>query len=130
MRQIARRLSMLLLATAAGGGASGGCGNAAPAASAATALATTASNSAVTAVRVVQAAAVAVTNVPELVNNLVDQLVSSKHPDWGKPNQIIVTDQAYIFLFPTSAADQKRNNGVPHFVIIQRTDQPDPSQRL
>jgi hypothetical protein len=130
MRQIARRLATLLLASAAAGGASGGCGSAGPAVSTATAVATGASNGAVAAATIVQAAAVAVTKIPEIVDQMVNQFLSSNRLGWGQPDKIVITDQDYIYFFPTSAADQKKNNGVPHFIMIHRTDQTDPNQRL
>jgi hypothetical protein len=86
-----------------------------------------ADSAAVTGVQIVQQTSRQVQNIPKLVFDMAEGLLTAnKTTSWGPPEMVLVHDLVYVIVYPTPAAERQRT-GTPRMVLIPRNSFTDPT---
>ncbi|QOV92058.1 hypothetical protein [Humisphaera borealis] len=80
--------------------------------------------SAVTAIEATKMTADILGSLPAWVQQASISFQLNNNVDWGKPEKIVITDTAYVLMYPTSPAQLKASNGIPRMIVINRSDAP------
>ncbi len=77
-----------------------------------------------TAASVAQTTAATLDKIPGWVQQLADSMQTQRKLNWGKPEHVLVTDTNYVFMYPTTKAELRKNQGMPRMIIIPRSQDP------